>query len=62
MRKTCDSWNQPSTRRFSSFADSRSVPNGFSMMIRTSDPSWRFSPLWPSASEITGKNDGAVDR
>ena len=34
MRKTWDSSKTSWTRALSFFADSRSVPNGFSMMIR----------------------------
>jgi hypothetical protein len=38
------------------------VPNGFSMITRTSAPSRSVSSWRPSASTMTGKNSGAVDR
>ena len=45
------------------------MPNGFSMITRTSAPSWRSRPCAPSASTITGKKlgggrevEGAVER
>jgi hypothetical protein len=62
MRKTWLSRNAPATTFWSERAVRRSVPNGFSMMIRTSTLSWRCSPAALSWSTMTGKNSGAVDR
>ncbi len=62
MRKTWRSrktlWTTSCSRR----ADSRSVPNGFSITARTSLFSCRCSPFSLIASVITGKNSGAVER
>ena len=44
------------------WASASVVPNGFSMITRTSAPSRRFSPCSPSFSTINGKNIGAVER
>ena len=62
MRKTCVSSKIASTRRLSSRASSSVVPNGFSMITRTSASSCCSSLASPSCSTITGKNSGAVDR
>ena len=62
MRKTWVSSKIASTRRFSSRASSSVVPNGFSMIRRTSASSWWASFERPSSSTITGKKAGAVDR
>ena len=62
MRKTWDSRNSRRTLRLSFLAEARSVPNGFSMTIRTSAPLMRSIFFWPSCSTITGKNCGAVER
>ena len=62
MRNTCVSSNIASTVRFSSRASSRLVPKGFSMIRRTCECSWWLSPDPPSASTITGKKPGAVER
>ena len=62
MRNTWGSRNTLDTTFCSSRADSRSVPNGFSMMQRTSafGCRCRLAPL--ICSTITGKNSGAVER
>ncbi len=62
MRKTCSSPKTDSTRALRSRASSSERPNGFSMITRTSQPSWRASSRRPSASTMTGKNEGDVDR
>ena len=62
MRKTWRSRKTLETTSWSSRADARSVPNGFSMTTRTSAFSWRCSPASLSCSTITGKNSGAVER
>ncbi len=62
MRKTWCSSKIASTRRLSSRASSSEVPKGFSMTTRTSAGSWWARPELPSASTITGKKLGAVDR
>src|SRR3954468_16017587 len=49
MRKICSSRNTDRSSRFSPSADSRSVPNGFSTIIRTSASSRRCRPRAPSA-------------
>ena len=62
MRKTWCSSKTDSTCRLSSTASSKVVPNGFSMITRTSAPSTRSRPCSPSLPTITGKNAGAVER
>ena len=62
MRNTWVSSKIASTLRFSSRASPSVVPNGFSMISRTSPPSWWLSPELPRRSTMTGKNPGAVER
>ena len=62
MRKTWRSRNASETTFCSERADARSVPNGFSMITRTSAFGCRCSPACLSCSTITGKNSGAVER
>ena len=62
MRKTWRSRKTLETTSCSLRADARSVPNGFSITIRTSASLWRWRPASLSCSEITEKNSGAVDR
>ena len=62
MRKTCSSSKTDSTRPLSSRASSSERPNGFSMITRTSASSRSARSLRPSASMMTGKNVGAVER
>ena len=62
MRKTWCSSKTDSTCRLSSTRLLQVVPNGFSMMTRTSASSTRFRPCSPRLPTITGKNVGAVER
>ena len=62
MRNTCASSRTSRTALLSSRASARLVPIGFSITTRTSEPSWRSSPCWPSLPTITGKKAGAVER
>ena len=64
MRKTWRSSKTDSTISLSSRASARRVPNGFSMITRTSaSPSARLSrPCSPSCLTMIGKNCGAVER
>ncbi len=62
MRKTWGSRNTPETTFCSARAECRSVPNGFSMMQRTSAFWCRCSPATLRCSTMTGKNSGAVER
>ncbi len=62
MRKTWRSRKTECTTSCSARADSRSVPNGFSITARTSACSWWCRPFSLSASVMTPKNSGAVER
>ena len=62
MRKTWPSRNAECTTCWRLRAEARSVPNGFSITTRTSEPSWRSRRLAFSASVMTGKYSGDVDR
>ena len=62
MRKTWRSRKTFETTFWSLRADSRSVPNGFSITTRTSASLWRCSPACLSCSAITEKYSGAVER
>ena len=62
MRKIWLSENTDRTWLLSSRASASEVPNGFSITARTSTCSDRASPAAPSASTITAKNSGAVER
>ncbi len=62
MRKTWPSSKTERTLAFRSRASASDVPNGFSMITRTSAPSVCARPALPSASTITAKNSGAVER
>ena len=62
MRKTWRSEKTESTSALSARASASEVPNGFSMIARTSTSSDCARPAAPSAPTITGKNSGAVER
>ena len=62
MRKTWRSRKTLETTCWSSRADARSVPNGFSITTRTSASLWRCRSAFLSSSAITEKNSGAVER
>ena len=62
MRKTWRSSKTDSTISLSSRASARCVPNGFSMITRTSAPSESLRLWAPSSLTMIGKNSGAVDR
>ena len=62
MRKTWRSSKTDRTISLSSRASASRVPNGFSMMTRTSASSASSRSCVPSALTMTGKNSGAVDR
>jgi len=65
MRKTWRSRKVLTATRFNSLADSRSCPNGFSMITRVKGPPLSGSVTifsLPRSSEITGKNDGGTAR
>src|ERR671933_117330 len=61
MRKTWCSSKTDRTSWLSCWASASVVPNGFSMIKRTSAPSRRSSPRSPGLATITGK-DGRVVR
>ena len=62
MRKTWRSRKTLETTDWSLRADSRSVPNGFSITTRTSALRLRCRPAVLSSSAITEKYSGAVER
>ncbi len=63
MRKTCSGSNTSCTIAFSSSADFRSCPNGFSITARRQEPSAACaSPCFFSCCTTFGKNFGGTER
>ncbi len=57
MRKTCDSSKTSCTRAFSAFADSRSVPKGFSITTRERSTRSHSSSWCSTSSAALGGTD-----
>ncbi len=63
MRKTCSGAKTSCTTLFSSSADFRSWPNGFSMTARRQEPGFCSArPCFFSCLMTTGKDFGGTDR